>query len=283
MKIIIDSGSTKCDWAILDNENDLIIETETIGFNPNLVSEQFFIEKVKENKDLENFYQNSCSLYFYGAGCGKGENKNIVKKTFHFLFPNAEKIEISDDLYGASIASFTGRPAVVCILGTGSNSCLFDGKNIVKKIPSLGFLLGDEGSGFALGRKLIQKYFMNQLPDDLHKEFKNNYTLNLNDLLENIYHQPRANAYLSKFSIFIANHKNHPFFQKLINDEIEYFFENQVLPYKDTNCNHVHFIGSIALIFKEFISSIAEKHQLTLGNFIQKPIKNLVQYHQNNK
>lgn len=281
MRIIIDSGSTKCDWGVLDRKNDLILQTQTIGFNPNLISSSFFSENVKKNKKLDVIYPHRCSIYFYGAGCGQDKNKIIIKKTFQNLFPHLENIEIHNDLYGASLASFTGTPSIVCILGTGSNSCFFDGKNTLKKTPSLGFLLGDEGSGYALGRSLVQKYFLNQLPDDLHRDFEKCYSLNLNILLENLYHQPRANAYLAKFNSFIAERKEHPFLKNLINKEFEYFFENQVLPYTQLDYNTIHFIGSIALIYKHFVISIAQKYKLKIGNFIQKPIEGLIKYHQN--
>ncbi|MBS1571794.1 MAG: ATPase, partial [Bacteroidetes bacterium] len=218
--------------------------------------------------------------YFYGSGCGIERNCNIVKTEFQKYFQNA-KIVVKEDLTAAAYAAYNGKPAIICILGTGSNSCYFDGVLIRKDLPSLGFLIGDEGSGSAFGKLLLKKFFMKKLPHDLHQEFVATYNLTIEDALKNMYHNPRANAYLGEFNQFIAERKNHPYFQNLIFEEMKHFFEYQVLPFPEASQVEINFIGFVSYIYEDSLRAAASDLNLHIGTVVKKPIESLVNYHIN--
>lgn len=202
----------------------------------------------------------------------------IVEREIQKVFPNAQ-ISVKEDLLAAAYAAYRGVPAIVCILGTGSNACYFDGENVKTELPSLGFLIGDEGSGSALGKQLVRHYFMKKLPPDLHQQFTEIYQLNIDDLLKNMYHNPRANAYMADFTRFIVDRKTHPYFQNFIYKELKNFLEFQVMPYEECRESEVNFIGSIAYFFEDILRAAASDFHFKIGTVVQKPIESLVNYH----
>lgn len=278
MIAIADGGSTKCDWVLLDDNAQPITKTVTNGFNPNIISEELIIPELGKNAELTALRFKITQLFYYGSGCGTAHNRAIVEKQFQSFFPNA-KLTMKEDLTAAAYAAYNGKPAIICILGTGSNSCYFDGENIRLDLPSLGFLIGDEGSGSAMGKLLLKRYFMKKLPDDLHKEFVAEYHLTIEDALKNMYHSPRANAYLGEFNKFIAARKKHPYFQNMIFDEMKNFLDYQVLPYPEAREAEINFIGYIAYIYEDILRSAAAELNLNIGTIVQKPIESLVEYH----
>lgn len=280
MIAIIDGGSTKCDWVILDNKGNYLFETHTTGFNPNIINVEKIPEELQNNYQLIEHRFKIERIFFYGSGCGVQENKDKVKQAFSKFFSNA-KIVVKEDLVAAAYSGYNGKPAIICILGTGSNSCYFDGTNIKLELPSLGFLIGDDGSGCALGKILVKNYFMKKLPKDLHDEFTETYHLKIDELIKNMYHNPRANAYLANFSKFILERKTHPFLQHLVFDELKNYFEYQVLPYEESKTCEINFIGSIAYYYQDILKAAAAEFHLNIGKIVQKPIENLVEYHRN--
>ena len=278
MIAIVDGGSTKCDWVILDDNWDIAFKTETIGFNPNIIYVSQIPAKILNNQQLsENRFQVD-HIYFYGSGCGVQENCLRVEDALKKVFTNA-KITVKEDLTAAAYSAYNGKPAIVCILGTGSNACYFDGEKIKRELPSLGFLIGDEGSGCALGKLLVKNYFMKKMPPDLHKEFTEAYNLNIEDLIANMYHNPRANAYLAEFSKFIVTRKEHPYLQHLVFQELKNYLDYQVIPYDESKTSEVNFIGSIAYYYEDILRSAAADLHLNIGKIVQKPIESLVEYH----
>lgn len=278
MIAIIDGGSTKCDWVILDEAGKPALKTTTLGFNPNIVKPNFISTEIDNNKELWFLKNHITKLYFYGSGCGTADNARKVENEMIKNFPAAE-VHIKDDMTAAAYAAYNGKQAIVCILGTGSNSCYFDGKNIRRDLPSLGFLIGDEGSGSALGKQLVRRYFMKKLPDDLRTEFQGVYQLTIEDAIRNMYHNPRANAYLGEFNKFIAERKKHPYFQNMVFDEMKNFLDYQVLPYPEAHEAEINFIGYIAFIYEEVLRAAAAELNLNIGKVVQKPIESLVEYH----
>ncbi len=278
MIAIVDGGSTKCDWVILENDGTEVLKTETIGFNPNIIKAELIAPELEKNQALEKFQDYLENIFFYGSGCGTSENRLIVEREIQKVFTKAQ-IHIKEDLLAAAYAAYRGAPAIVCILGTGSNACYFDGKNVKTELPSLGFLIGDEGSGSALGKQLVRHYFMKKLPSDLHQQFTEIYQLNIDDLLKNMYHNPRANAYMADFTRFIVDRKTHPYFQNFIYKEIKNFLEYQVLPYNECRDCEVNFIGSIAYFFEDILRAAAADFHFNIGTVVQKPIESLVKYH----
>ena len=278
MIAIIDGGSTKCDWVILENSGKPHLKTTTLGFNPNIINPDFIMKEIDRNPELFFLKNHIEKIFFYGSGCGTEANAKKVEHEFVKIFPQAE-VKIKEDMTAAAYAAYNGKPAMVCILGTGSNSCFFDGEKIRIDLPSLGFLIGDEGSGSALGKNLLRRFFMKKLPQDLERAFINTYNLTIDEAIKNMYHNPRANAYLGEFNKFIAEHKNHSYFQNMVFDEMKNFLDYQVLPYKEAGEVEINFIGYIAYIYEDILRSAAAELNLTIGKVVQKPIESLVDYH----
>lgn len=279
MIAIVDGGSTKCDWVILENTGKVSQKTESIGFNPNIISADLIPQEIEKNPHLFLIKNQLDYVYFYGSGCGTAENALLVETQLQKVFPYA-KVTVKEDLTAAAYAAYKGKPAIVCILGTGSNSCYFDGKSVRRDLPSLGFLIGDEGSGSAIGKHLVRRFFMKKLPQDLHQEFVETYHLTIDDAIKNMYHNPRANAYLAEFNKFVIQRKQHPYFQNMVFDEMKNFFEYQVLPYEEAREAEINFIGSIAYYYEDVLRAAAAELNLTVGHIVQKPIESLVEFHQ---
>ena len=278
MIAIVDGGSTKCDWVILENSGKISQKTESIGFNPNIINAELIPQEIEKNPHLFLIKNQLDYIYFYGSGCGTVENALLVETQLQKVFPYA-KVTVKEDLTAAAYAAYNGKPAIVCILGTGSNSCYFDGESIRRDLPSLGFLIGDEGSGSALGKHLVRRFFMKKLPQDLHQEFVETYHLTIEDAIKNMYHNPRANAYLAEFNKFVVQRKQHPYFQNMVFDEMKNFFEYQVLPYEEAREAEINFIGSIAYYYEDVLRAAAAELNLTVGHIVQKPIESLVEFH----
>ena len=278
MIAIVDGGSTKCDWVILENSGKISQKTESIGFNPNIINADLIPQEIEKNPHLFLIKNQLDYIYFYGSGCGTVENALFVETQLQKVFPYA-KVTVKEDLTAAAYAAYNGKPAIVCILGTGSNSCYFDGESIRRDLPSLGFLIGDEGSGSALGKHLVRRFFMKKLPQDLHQEFVETYHLTIEDAIKNMYHNPRANAYLAEFNKFVVQRKQHPYFQNMVFDEMKNFFEYQVLPYEEAREAEINFIGSIAYYYEDVLRAAAAELNLTVGHIVQRPIESLVEYH----
>lgn len=278
MVAIVDSGSTKSDWVILDDFKKVFLKTETIGFNPNFINKELIVPEIEKNSNLILVKNSITKIFFYGSGCGIKKNCETIEEELLKVFGKAEII-VKEDLMAAAYAAYNGKPAIVCILGTGSNSCFFDGENLNIELPSLGFLIGDEGSGSAIGKQLVRRYFMKKLPADLHTEFQEEYSLTVEEALKNMYHTTRPNAYLADFNKFVVERKDHPYFQDMVFEEMKSFFEYQVLPYKEAKEAEINFIGSIAYYYENILRSVAAELNLNVGHVVQKPIESLVNYH----
>lgn len=278
MVAIVDSGSTKSDWVILDDFKKVFLKTETIGFNPNFINKELIVPEIEKNTSLTTVKNSVTKIYFYGSGCGVQQNCDIIIEELGKVFIGAEII-VKEDLTAAAYAAYRGKPAIVCILGTGSNSCYFNGETIKIQLPSLGFLVGDEGSGSAIGKQLVRRFFMQKLPADLSSEFEETYKLTVEEALKNMYHTSRPNAYLADFNKFVVERKDHPYLQKMVHDEMLSFFDYQVLPYMESRHAEINFIGSIAYYYEDILRSAAAELNLTVGQIVQKPIESLVGYH----
>lgn len=280
MIIIADCGSTKTDWVALNNNKKELFRTTTIGFNPYYVDSKFITSVLAGNEDLVTSKDQVEAVFFYGAGVSNKKNIQIVYNGLGDFFPENTKITVNHDLLGACYAAYKGKPVIVCILGTGSNSCYFDGKNIREETKSLGFILGDEGSGNHLGKKIVRAYFNKKMPEQLAKAFEKKYNnLTVEVLNENVYSNNFANTYLASFSEFAYENKHDPYIQRLIYDSMKTFIEVQISPYKEARECEMCFIGSIAHYYEDIIRAAAAEMHLTVGHIIRKPIDDLVEYH----
>lgn len=217
-------------------------------------------------------------VFFYGAGCSSEDKNKIIITALTVFFNNAEII-VRHDIDAACYATYNNKPNITCILGTGSNSCYFDGKHIVENAPSLGFLIGDEASGNYFGKKILQLYFNKALSNDLILKLEANYETNWSIIKEKIYDNNRANVYLSRYFPFFSENKDHPIIRDVIYKGLNEFFDFHVLCYKDYKNTEINFIGSVAYYLSKEIHAIAKQYDCEIGNIIQNPIKKLISFH----
>ncbi|MES2589995.1 MAG: hypothetical protein V4622_13535 [Bacteroidota bacterium] len=277
MILIIDSGSTKSDWVLLErNKEEQFFSTK--GFNPLFHDEKMIYEEIALNSELLAISKDVKSVYFYGAGCSSPEKTLIVENAFRKIFIHA-KISVEHDLLAAALACYSGKPIIACILGTGSNSCFFDGVNLSQQNPALGYILGDEASGSYFGKQLLSSFLYKKLPKNIESDFLLEFNLDKNQIIDNVYKLPNANVYLASFMKFIVKHHKEDFFKKMIFDGMMKFIEIHVCAFSNHRQVDVNFIGSIAYFFKEELQNVADEMNVKIGKIIQKPIDGLIQYH----
>jgi len=281
MIIIADSGSTKCSWAICDKNGQIVERCSTIGFNPYFIKSSQVLNHL-QNSDLKEIKDNVDEVYFYGAGCSSKKMNDIIEKPFIEFFSNAQ-VNIHHDLDAACYSMYDGEPAITGILGTGSNSCFFDGEKIYENAPSLGFMLGDEASGNNFGKKLLCLYFNNVLDEDLKQKYEENYETDIAQINSNVYNNSRANVYLAKFFPFVSENKSHPQMHTLIMKTLDEFFKLHICCFEDFKKVKVNFIGSVAFFLKEEIKKVAQKYNCEIGHIVKNPIDRLIKYHFSNK
>jgi N-acetylglucosamine kinase-like BadF-type ATPase len=282
MTLIADGGSTKCDWILLNSEGEIVLKTRTRGINPVVVSEDELIARLEENEDLKKIRKTVQAVDFYGAGCGTKTPHKILYGVLDKLFPNAE-VSVNEDLLAAVYAATT-EPGIVCILGTGSNSCYFDGKEIHANVPSLGYVLMDEASGNYFGKRLIRDYYYQKMPQKLAKQFEQRFNLDPDVIKINVYKKANPNTYLASFAEFIfTSDEVSGYFWKLISEGMTKFIENRVLCYKEAQNVPIHFIGSIAHFSEEMIRDAMMPYHLELGNVIRRPIDGLIEYYRKHR
>ena len=277
MILIADSGSTKCSWALCNEKGNIVLECNTIGFNPYFIDSSNILKHLKKSV-LERHKNKIDTVFFYGAGCSSEDKNKIIKEALTVFFDNAEII-VRHDIDAACYAMYKNNPNITCILGTGSNSCYFDGKHILENAPSLGFLVGDEASGNYFGKKMLKLYFNKALSNDLMLKFESNYETNWPIIMENIYGNDRANVYLSKYFPFVSENKNHPIIKDIIYKGLNEFFDLHVLCYKDYKDTEINFIGSVAYYLSNEIYAVAKEHDCKIGDIIQNPIRKLISFH----
>ena len=278
MILIADSGGSKTDWRlILKNGN--IDQASTAGFNPYYQPiedlkrnvQEILIPIVPDNDVVDQ-------IYFYGAGVSSVKNQLTIKSAFLEFFPQAQ-IEIGWDLLAAARALCGKEPGIACIMGTGSNSCLYDGKNIIDNVANLGWILADEGSGANIGRKFLVDYLRKKLPETLAKQFHSRFPLTREEFLEKVYQQEKPSAFLASFAKFIFQHLKERYCYELIYSSFAEFYENNVMKYENYENLKVHFTGSIAFYFSDILRQVANDKGITVKNILEGPIAGLTLYH----
>lgn len=274
IRLIADSGSTKTDWCVCQSHKPLQ-RISTQGINPFHQSPEEIAQTVFEMTRQLNDKSLIERIEFYGAGCALPEKRETLRCILANHLPHCTDIFVTSDLMGAAIATCQGKPGIACILGTGSNSCQFDGENIVANTPSLGYILGDEGSGSHLGRTLVSDYLKKQLPSHICQLFSTEYGLDQATVLENVYRKPLANRYLAGFAPFLNKHREEPAIHALLIRCFKTFFQRNVIAYDTTL--PIHFIGSIAYHFKEEIAEAVQLCGLIIGRTFQTPMEGLIE------
>ena len=280
MIFVVDSGSTKTDWIALDNSGEVLFSTQTLGLNPQVLPSAILTERIINNYELYQNREKVSHVHFYGAGCGVDSPARRIEKVFKEIFTSS-KFSILEDTYAAVYASTEpNTPAIVCIIGTGSNCTYFDGINIEQRITSLGYVLMDEASGNFFGKQLIRAFYFKTMPEDLAKKFEEEYDLSPDQIKENVYRKENPNTYLAKFAQFIVKNKEVLEMKSIIEDGLQRFITHQILQFENAKDVPIHFIGSIAHYLKDEIDIALKRNGLRLGNVVRRPIDGLVQYHQ---
>lgn len=278
MTIIADGGSTKCDWILLDEKGAQVLKTRTRGLNPAVVPREELYSRIRENNELPALFKKAKRVDFYGAGCGTETPRAVLTEVLEDLFSNA-RINVQEDLMAAVFAATT-EPGIVCILGTGSNSCYYDGEKIFTPVPSLGYTLMDEASGNYFGKRLIRDYYYKRMPERIAKSFEDRFDLDADTIKLNLYQKPNPNTYLASFAEFIFTSKEeNGYFYKLISEGMIRFIEYRIMCYREAQSVPIHFIGSIAHYSTDIIRDCMKRYQLELGNVIRRPIDGLLDYY----
>ncbi|WP_438711718.1 BadF/BadG/BcrA/BcrD ATPase family protein [Aquimarina muelleri] len=277
MILLADGGSTKCDWILLDDVGEIVFKTRTKGLNPAVFEKSLLEQRIRENVEISSYRDKIDIVHFYGAGCGTAKPAAMLKKVFEDFFV-ASEIVVKEDMVAAVYAATT-EPGIVCILGTGSNSCYFDGDDIHMSVDSLGYILMDEASGNHFGKRLIRDYYYKRMPQYIASEFEKSFDLSSDSIKENLYKKENPNTYLASFAEFIFTSERNGYFYKIITEGIQEFIENRVLCFPESQNVPIHFIGSIAHFSEDIIRAAVWPYHLTVGNIVRRPIDGIIDYY----
>lgn len=278
MILIADSGSTKTDWRILD-QNVIVGQIQTVGFNPYYQDTDSIVNELITNL-LPICKGEINQVFYYGTGVTNDEKAGVIKEAILKVFPSCSQIEVYSDVVGAARAACGRNAGIACILGTGSNSIYFDGEKTGFQIPPLGFWLGDEGSGGHLGKTLILSYLHNEMPLEIKVKFEEKYgVLDRLTVLENAYHKPFPNRYFAVFSKFVYDNLTNIFCHNLVESCFLEFFEKYILKYPMCHEVSINFVGSVAFYYKELLMKVADNQGIRIGRVLETPIAGLVDYH----
>jgi hypothetical protein len=279
MLIIIESGSTKADWLIIQGEQRYY--HSTIGFNPFFHASDFVADTLNNDEFLRAFLSLEGQIHFYGAGCSSKALNQTIQEGFKASFINAS-VSVDHDLLAAGLSLYRGTNVIACILGTGSNSLFFDGKTLQEEVPALGYILGDEGSGSFFGKQILTDFLYNRLPAQLDSDIRQ-AGLTKDEIFRRVYMEANANVFLASISPILIKNKDLDYSQNLIKRGFSLFIDRHVLCYKDCYNTEVSFVGSIAALLASELELVCKEKGLMFGQIIRKPIDSLANFHLANK
>ncbi|MGE0587812.1 MAG: N-acetylglucosamine kinase [Cyclobacteriaceae bacterium] len=277
MILIADSGGSKLDWRILHDDGS-IDQANGPGFNPYYQPASDLAQSIKENLSAK-VNGNVEKIFFYGAGVSSPNNEQIVRSTLADFFPNAT-IEIQWDLLAAARSLCGHEEGIACILGTGSNSCFYDGIKVVYNVPTVGWILGDEGGGAYIGKRLLIDYIQREMPEELWKQFNARFPLQREEILERVYQKERPSTFLGSFTRFVFQHLKQPYCYQLVYSGFEDFCKKYVMKYDNFKNTKVHFTGSVAFYFSDVLRQVGNDLGIPIKNISESPIAGLTLYHQ---
>ncbi len=280
MLLIADSGSTKCDWRLV-NEDKTFRDFKSIGLNPYFHNEDVIASELNSIPSITENADKVTAVFFYGAGCSSTALKRIVHSGLDKVFPNAE-IYVDHDLVAAAFAVYEDEPCIACILGTGSNSCHFNGDIVREEVPAIAYILGDEGSGSYFGKQLLRDFLYKKLPDNINQGLLDEFQLDKNTIIDRVYRQPDANVYLASFMRFISSFRTEPYIRNMIREGLEKFIDIHVKCFRDSGTVKTHFVGSVAFYQEDILREVAAEKGILVGNIIKRPIEGLFEYHLKN-
>ena len=278
MIYLAESGSTKTDAVLLSDSGEELERFPHIGLNPYFYDSDMISAELRKVPQL---MENACQInqvYFYAAGSSSEFLANRLREGLSSVFEKAE-VHVDHDLMACAYATYSGEPGISCILGTGSNSVYFDGKEIAHSNSGMGFILGDEGSASYIGKRLLRGYFYKRMPEEFRENFARQYRLDKDHVIKKVYQEEHANVYLASFAPFASENIRHPFFWEIVFSGFKEFLENHVLCFPQAREVPVHFVGSIAWYFSEILGNVMDHMDLKPGSIVQKPLDKLIEYH----
>lgn len=279
MILIAESGSTKTDWRLLKSDT-VKAAVQTDGINPYFQEKDQIVALLNEQLLPHLVVNDITEIYYYGTGITDDSKRATVSNALQEVFKNAQKIEIESDVIAAARGLFGNTAGIACILGTGSNSCFYDGEKITFQVPPLGFWLGDEGSGGYLGKQLVLSYLHKEMSDEVRQLFEAKYgAFDRMPVIENAYRKPNPNRYFASFSPFLLANWAHPEIEELIKNSFRLFFEKYLLKYPDIQKMPVGFVGSVAHYYRSFLEAEAAIHGIKIKQILKAPMEGLVAYH----
>lgn len=276
--LIADSGATKCEWVLLVDGKKKKILTE--GISPYFLTGDQIVALLQ--KELVPKLRNATidAIYYYGTGLLNPDNVKLLKKVLKKVFPDTKKIEATDDMYAVAHATCGDGKGLACILGTGSNSCYYNGKKITERRTGVGYVLGDEGSGAYLGKKVLQYFLYNTFDEELMAKFQARFQITSSfEIIENVYRKPLANRYIASFAIFLAENRGHYMVENIIEDGLNDFITTHLYKFPQAWSNPIHFSGSIAYGFRDVLLELCSSYELTVGSIIKEPMPGLIKYY----
>lgn len=276
--LIADSGSTKCDWILVDSGGRVLRQFSTMGFNPYFHSAERIADELSSVDAVEEIASQVSHVFFYGAGASSEGMREVVNGGLSSVFAEAE-ISVNHDLEGAAYSTYNGESAITCIIGTGSNSCYFDGALVSEEVPALAYILGDEASGSYFGKKLLAARLYNKLPPLMVEAFDSAFGLSKDDVLNRVYSRPDANVFLAGFMPFIGTFRGEGIVQAWLAEGFDAFLDVHVKCYQGWEQRPIHFVGSIGHFFELELRAALDRQGMRCGKIIRKPIDGLVAYH----
>ena len=275
--LVVESGSTKADWLLYDGKG-IKGPFHTIGFNPVFHDEAAVVAELEKAEELGSFKDDIKEIHFFGAGCSSPELCQIIQRGLSRFFSKAQ-VHVGHDMLACALATCGTEPGIACIIGTGSNSCWFDGKDIQERNYGLGYVLGDEGSGSYFGKKLLTSFLYGLMPDELHQKFLVTYGLDKHTIIQKVYKEPGANVWLASFTRFLTTNMEHPYIHSLILQGMRDFCSLYVCGYPGYRDCKVHFVGSLSFLFRKELEQVAVELGFTIGKIIKQPVDDLMQYY----
>lgn len=277
MILIADSGSTKTDWCLVEH-GEVLQQIFTKGTNPFFQSEEEISNEIAANLLPQLKTAETDAVYFYGAGCAFPDKIETVRRAILRHLQVKGEVEVSTDMLAAARGLCGHRAGIACIMGTGSNSCYYDGEKIVQNVSPLGFILGDEGSGACLGKLLVGDILKNQMTPELKEKFLSQFNLTPADIIDRVYRKPFPNRFLASLSPFLAQNLNEPCIHSLVLNSFKSFLKRNVMQYDYQN-HEVHFIGSVAYYYKDVLAQATDEMGIRLGTILKSPMEGLITYH----
>lgn len=276
MLLLAESGSTKTQWRLFDG--DTIHASESMGINPFFADKDFVFAEL-DKTDLKEYSTQIDKIIFYGAGCSSEDRNNYLKEIFQLYFPSCNDVKVDHDMMAACLALFGSSNGIACIIGTGSNSCVFEKGEITQNVPALGYILGDEASGAFIGKEILKHYIYKTMPHDIYSYIKNTVKLDKEDVFEAVYKQPLPNRYLASFSTIASEFRSSEFIQQILRQGFDEFTRYHILCYPESKNYPIAAVGSIAEVFQTEFEAVLTSYDLKLAKVDKAPIDALVSYY----